>query len=165
MEKAMATPLHSSPLAWKIPWTEEPGRLQPMGSQRDGHDWATSLSLFTFLHWRRKQQPTPVLLPGESQDGGAQWAAIYGVAQSRTRLKRLSSSSSSSWVESPSAKFYTNSFQLCWVTTHSPKQIKIGMLFSNCKEYHIIILNFPPKIISVNNSISTKMNGKQEHYI
>ena len=58
---------HSSTLAWKIPWREEPGRLQSMGSWRVGHDWATSLSLFTFLHWRRKWQPTPVFLPGESQ--------------------------------------------------------------------------------------------------
>ena len=64
-EKAMAT--HSSTLAWTIPWTEEPGRLQSMGSLRVGHDWATSLSLFTFVHWRRKWQPTPVFLPGESQ--------------------------------------------------------------------------------------------------
>ena len=56
----------SSSLAWKIPWTEEPGRLQSMGSLRVGHDWATSLSLFTFMHWRRKWQPTPVFLPGES---------------------------------------------------------------------------------------------------
>ena len=131
---------HSSTLAWKIPWMEEPGRLQSMGSLRVGHDWATSLPLFTFLHWRRKWQPTPVFLPRESQgrgslvgcspwgrweldmtqwlhshfsltcigegngnplqcsclesprDGGAWWAAVYGVAQSRTRLKRLSSS-------------------------------------------------------------------------
>ena len=57
---------HSSTLAWKIPWTEEPSRLQSMGSLRVGHDWATSLSLFTFMHWRRKWQPTPVFLPGES---------------------------------------------------------------------------------------------------
>ena len=64
-EKAMAP--HSSTLAWKIPWTEEPGRLQSMESRRVGHDWATSLSLFTFTHWRRKWQPTPVFLPGESQ--------------------------------------------------------------------------------------------------
>ena len=63
-EKAMAP--HSSALAWKIPWTEEPGGLQSMGSWRIGHDWATSLSLFTFMHWRRKWQPTPVFLPGES---------------------------------------------------------------------------------------------------
>ena len=54
LEKEMAT--HSSTLAWKIPWTEEPGRLQSMGSQRVGHDWVTSLSLFTFMHWRRKWQ-------------------------------------------------------------------------------------------------------------
>ena len=47
------------------------------------------------MHWRRKWQPTPVFLPGESQDGGAWWAAVYGVAQSRTRLKQLCSSSSS----------------------------------------------------------------------
>ena len=58
---------HSCTLAWKIPWTEEPGRLQSMGSLRVGHDWATSLSLFTFMHWTGKWQPTPVFLPGESQ--------------------------------------------------------------------------------------------------
>ena len=58
---------HSSTLAWKIPWTEEPGGLQSMGSLRVGHDWVTSLSLFTFMHWRRKWQPTPMFLPGESQ--------------------------------------------------------------------------------------------------
>ena len=58
---------HSSTLAWKIPWTEEPGRLQSMRLLSVGHDWATSLSLFTFVHWRRKWQPTPVFLPGESQ--------------------------------------------------------------------------------------------------
>ena len=69
MEKAMAP--HSSTLAWKIPWTEEPGGLQTMGSQRVGHDWETSLSLFPFMHWRRKWQPTPVLLPGESQGRGS----------------------------------------------------------------------------------------------
>ena len=83
---------HSSTLAWKIPWMEEPGRLQSMGSLGVGHDWVTSLSLFTFTRWRRKWQPTPVFLPGESQGRGAWWAAVYGVAQSRTQLKRLSSS-------------------------------------------------------------------------
>ena len=68
-EKAMAT--RSSTLAWKIPWTEEPGGLQSMGSRRPGHNWATSLSLFTFMHWRRKWQPTTVVLPGESQGRGS----------------------------------------------------------------------------------------------
>ena len=81
----------SSTLAWKIPWMEELGGLQSMGSLKVGHNWATSLSLFTFMHWRRQWQPTPVFLPGEPQ--GAWWAAISGVAQSRTRLKWLSSSS------------------------------------------------------------------------
>ena len=89
----MAT--HSSTLAWKIPWTEEPGRLQSMGSLGVGHDWATSLSLFTFMHWRRKWQPTPVFFPGESQGQEAWLAAVYGVAQSRTWLKWRRSSSSS----------------------------------------------------------------------
>ena len=69
LEKEMAT--HSSTLAWKIPWTEEPGGLQSMGSLRVGHDWAPSLSLFTFTHWRRKWQPTPMFLPGESQGQGS----------------------------------------------------------------------------------------------
>ena len=93
--KAMAP--HSSTLAWKIPWIEEPGRLQSMGSQRDRHDWAISLSLFTFMHWRRKWQPTPVFLPKNPRDGGAWWAAIYGAALSRTQLKRLSCSSSNAY--------------------------------------------------------------------
>ena len=72
LEKAMAP--HSSTLAWKIPWAEEPGGLQSIGSLRVGHDWATSLSLFTFMHWRRKWQPTPVFSPGESQG----WGSLVG---------------------------------------------------------------------------------------
>ena len=138
---------HSSTLAWKIPWMQEPGGLQSMGSLRVGHDWVTSLSLFTFMHWRRKWQPTPSILawriPGTEEpsglpsmgshrvghdwatslslslscigegngnplqcsclenprDGGAWWAAVSGVAQSRTRLKWLSSSFSSSNIK------------------------------------------------------------------
>ena len=86
---------HSSTLAWKIPWTEEPGRLQSMGSLRVGHDWVTSLSLFTFMHWRRKWQPTPVFLTGESQGRGSLMGCrLGGVTQSQTRLKQLRSSSS-----------------------------------------------------------------------
>ena len=81
MEKAMAT--HSSTLAWRIPWMEEPGGLQSMGSLRVGHDWATSLSLFTFMHWRRKWQPTPVFLPGESQG----WGSLVGCSQSMGSLR------------------------------------------------------------------------------
>ena len=63
--------LHSSTLAWKIPWTGEPGALQSMGSLGVGHNWATSLSLFALMHWRGKWQPTPVFVPGESQGRGS----------------------------------------------------------------------------------------------
>ena len=70
---AMAMAPHSSTIAWKIPWTE-PGGLQSMESLRVGHDWVTSLSLFTFMHWRRKWQPTPVFLPGEFQG----WGSLVG---------------------------------------------------------------------------------------
>ena len=65
---------HSSTLAWKIPWMEEPGGLESMGSLRVRHDLATSLSLFTFMPWRRKWQPTPVFLPGECQG----WESLVG---------------------------------------------------------------------------------------
>ena len=85
---------HSSTLAWKIPGVEEPGRLQSMGSRRVGHNCATSLSLFTFMHWRRKWQQLQRSCLENPGDGGAWWAAIYGVAQSWTRLMQLSSSSS-----------------------------------------------------------------------
>ena len=82
---------HSSTLAWKIPWMEEPGGLQSMGSLRVGHDWAISFSRIGEgngdpLQCSRLENP---------RDGGAWWAAVYGVTQSRTRLKWLSSSSNS----------------------------------------------------------------------
>ena len=89
-EKAMAP--HSSTLVWEIPWMEEPGRLQSMGSLKVRHDWATSLSLFTFMHWRRKWQPTPVFLPGESQGRRSLVGCRLWGRTEWTRLKRLSSS-------------------------------------------------------------------------
>ena len=72
LEKEMAT--HSSVLAWRIPRMGEPHGLPSMRSHRVRHDWATSLSLFPFMHWRRKWQPTPVFLPGESQG----WGSLLG---------------------------------------------------------------------------------------
>ena len=69
LEKEMAT--HSSVLSWRIPGMGEPGGLQSMGWLRVRHNGVTSLSLFTFMHWRRKWQPTPVFLPGESQGRGS----------------------------------------------------------------------------------------------
>ena len=81
---------HSSTLAWKIPWMEEPGGLQSMTSLRVGHDWATSLSCIE----ERNGSPLQYSCLENPRDGGAWWAAIYGVAQSWTWLKWLSSSSS-----------------------------------------------------------------------
>ena len=91
-EKAMAP--HSSPLAWKIPWMEEPGRLQSMGSLRVGYDSATSFSLFTFIIGEGNGNPLQCSCLENPRDRGAWWAAVCGVAQSWTRLKQLSSSSS-----------------------------------------------------------------------
>ena len=86
---------HSSIVARKIPWREEPGGLQSMGSLRVRHDWATSLSLSTFMHWRRKWQPTPVFLPGESHGWrslvgcrvGHDWSDLAAAANSRMALR------------------------------------------------------------------------------
>ena len=90
MEKAMAP--HSSTLAWKIPWTEEPGRLQSMGLLRVGHDWATSFSLS--CTGEGNGNPLQCSCLENPRDSGVWWAAVYGVTQSRTWLKWLSSSSS-----------------------------------------------------------------------
>ena len=90
LEEGMAT--HSSILAWKIPWMEEPGGLQSMGSLRVRHDWSTSLS----HTGEGNGNPLQCSCLENPRDGGAWWAAVYGVTQSQTRLKRLSSSSSSS---------------------------------------------------------------------
>ena len=93
-ENAMAP--HSSTVARKIPWMEEPGRPQSIGSLRVRHDWATSLSLSTFMHWRRKWQPTPVFLPGESQGqrslvGCSPWGRTeLDMTEASWRRRRLS---------------------------------------------------------------------------
>ena len=91
MEKAMAP--HSSTLAWKIPWMEEPGRLQSMGSLRVGHNWVTSLSLSCI--GEGNGNPLQCSCLENPRDGGAWWVSVYGVTQSWTWLKWLSSSSSS----------------------------------------------------------------------
>ena len=95
MEKVMAP--HSSTLAWKIPWTEEPGRLQSMGSWRVGHDWETSFFTFHFSFsfiGEGNGNPLQCSCLENPRDRRAWWAAVYGVTQSWTRLKRLSSRSS-----------------------------------------------------------------------
>ena len=100
---------HSSTLAWKIPWAEEPGRLQSMRSLRVRQDWATSLSYIG----EGNGNPLQCSCLENPRDGGAWWAAVYGVAQSRTRLKWLSSSSRSTH----SAVNIHNKFQI--TQTHS----------------------------------------------
>ena len=94
MEKAMAP--HSSTLAWRIPWVEEPGRLQSTGSLGVGHNWVASLPFPLSCTGEGNGNPLQCSCLENLRDGGAWRAAIYGVAQSWTRLKRLSSSSSSS---------------------------------------------------------------------
>ena len=83
MEKEMAT--YSSILAWRIPWTEGPGRLLSIGSHRVGHDGSD----LACLHALEKEMAThsSVLCLENPMDRGAWWAAVYGVAQSWTRLK------------------------------------------------------------------------------
>ena len=95
LEKEMAT--HSI-LAWRIPWTEETGRLQSMGSLRVGHDWLTSLSLFTFMIGDGNGNPLQYSCLENPRARGACWAAFYGVTQSQTWLKRLSSSGSNTLI-------------------------------------------------------------------
>ena len=108
---------HSSTLAWEIPWTEEPGGLQSMGSLRVGQDWATSLSLFPFMHRRRKWQPTPVFLPGESQGqepGGLPSVGSHRVGHDWSDLAAAAAAAEHPWGS------YLERFCdfLCW-HTHS----------------------------------------------
>ena len=86
---------HSSTLAWKIPWTEEPDRLRsPWG--RTESDTTEQLHFHFSLSCVGEGNGNPLQCSclENPRDGGAWWAAVYGVAQSRRRLKRLSSSSS-----------------------------------------------------------------------
>ena len=98
--------LHSSTLAWKIPWTEEPGRLQSMGLLRVRYDWATSLSLS--LIGEGNGNPLQCSCLENPRDGGAWWAAVYGVVLSRTRLKWLGSNNEQLQRPGQSTCFYSN---------------------------------------------------------
>ena len=111
-EKAMAP--HSSTLAWKIPWTEEPGGLQSMGSRRVRHDWATHFHFSLSCIGEGNGNPLQCSCLENPRDGGAWWAAVYGVTQSQTRLKQLSSSSSlGGWGRK--ASLWPRPFlRICW---------------------------------------------------
>ena len=98
----MAT--HSSTLAWKIPWMEEPGGLQSMGSLRDTTEQLHFHFLLSYTG-EGNGHPLQCSCLEHLRDEGAWWAAVYGVAQSWTRLKRLSSSSIQSSGASPVAQW------------------------------------------------------------
>ena len=87
---------HSSTFAWKIPWTEEPGRLQSMGSLESDTTERLHFHFSLSCIGEGNGNPLQYSCLENPRDGEAWWAAIYGVVQSRTRMKRLSSSSSSS---------------------------------------------------------------------
>ena len=117
-----------------------------MGSLRVRHDWETSLSLFTFMHWRRKWQPSPVFLPRESQGWGAWWAAVCGVEQSQTRLKRLSSSSSSSKSKSDFLSRMTCLLKILLVllkTTHHNKWLKLKKVGKTSRPFRYDLNQIP----------------------
>ena len=125
---------HSSTLAWKIPWMEEPGGLQTMGSWGVGHDGATSLHFSLSCIGEGNGNPLQCSCLESPRDGGAWWAAVSGVAQSRTRLTQLSSSSSSTILLS---KININSLLKCpvysllsarWVSQYLFKYLVIHRL-------------------------------------
>ena len=125
-------------------WRSLVGCSPRVVKSRVGHDGATSLSLFTFMHWRRKWQPTPVFLPGESQGRGAWWAAVYGVAQSWTRLKWLSSSSSShhghqNWF-APAPFKLLKQLRSCDLISSFVKQLKNISFHTQHLSYGLIVM-------------------------
>ena len=125
---------HSSTLAWRIPWTEEPGGLQSMQSLRVRHDWATSLSLSCM--GEGNGNPLQCSCLENPRDGEAWWAAVYGVAQSRTRLKWLSRSSS--------AIFIFKFFSVFFISDNFYWSISISLAFS-C---HFYSTDLPIKLVS-----------------
>ena len=92
LEESMAT--HSSILSWRIPWTEEPGRLQSTGSQRVGHDWSDLTCIADLLRCTAETgegtgNPLQNSCLENPMDGGAWWAAVHGVPKSQTRLSNF----------------------------------------------------------------------------
>ena len=110
-EKAMAR--HSSTLAWKVPWMEEPGRLQSMASLRVSTTERLHFHFSLSYIGEGNGNPLQCSCLENPRDGGARWAAIYGVAQSQTGLKRLSSNSSSSSAVVQSHALYRP--QICFI--------------------------------------------------
>ena len=121
LEKGMAT--RCSILAWRMPWTEEPGGLQSMGSLRVRHDLVTSLSLFTFMHWRRKWQPTPVFLPRESQGRGS----LVGC-----RLWGHTGSDTTEAIQQQQQSIYTHAVRIMKIWFHIENNHLLYIIESDC---------------------------------
>ena len=134
---------HSSTLAWKIPWMDEPGGLQSLGLLRVRHDWTTSFSLFSFMHWKRKWQPIPVFLLGESQveePGGLlsmgshrvghNWSDLAAAAAAASPLTRRrpwwvseSLGSCLEWEDDP--HLWGSQWDIQWNNVHPPPGTKL----------------------------------------
>ena len=126
---------HSSTLAWKIPWMEEPGRPQSMGSQKS-QTLTKQLHFHFSLSCIGEGNGNPLQSCLENpRDGGAWWAAVYGVAQSRTRLKQLSSSSSRalSWSTAPRTELSRHNRPLVTELSHS----FLGVNHTRISPYHL----------------------------
>ena len=102
---------HSSTLTWKIPWTEEPGRLQSMGSLESDTTERLHFPFSLSCIGEGDGNPLQCSCLENPRDRGAWWAAVYGIAQSRTRLKRLSSSSSSDWINDRGKKLRIEDYE------------------------------------------------------
>ena len=140
----MAT--HSSPLVWKIPWMEEPGRLRSMRSLKVGHDWATSLPLFTFMHWRRKWQPTSVLawrIPEMGEPGGLPSMVSHRVRHDWSDLAVAAVHSVAPVYLSTFLLFLFQSKRTnCLVITHAFSFVPLAMSFHLCLSFISIFLLF-----------------------
>ena len=115
LEKAMAP--HSSTLAWEIPWTEEPGRLQSMGLRRVRHDWATSLSFFTFMHWRTHSSVLAWRIPGMAEPGGLPSVGLHRVGHDWHDLTAAAEYTYTLPLESPPPNFTNFLSQHCLLHT------------------------------------------------
>ena len=116
-----------------------------MGSLGVGHNWVTSLSLFTFVHWRRKWQPTPVFLPGESQGRGSlvgcrlPWVGSHRVGHDWSDL--AAAAAAAAGVEKKMEEGSEILQELCWQLLNSwqfhcntIKQLSISVIFQEVTE-------------------------------
>ena len=145
---------HSSTLAWKIPWTEEPERLQSMGLLRVGHYRVTSLSLFTFMHWRKKWQPIPVFWPGESQGRGSMvGCCLWGCTEADTTEATQQQQQHTSTEVLGLGVNRDQIANICWI---------MGKKHESSRETSISALLTMPKPLTVDHSILQKILKKME---